>query len=228
MTVDVICLTKTSNQKSYQMTLRTLGMLHDSEKDHTFKVHLVESGASYDYSKLVTNYIKPEESFNYNRFINLCNSYITGDWVLVINNDLRFERGWFNKILEIHNKRPDIESFSPKCPILYAEFYDGHFIGSEEDYCENYKVSEFLSGWCYVMNKRVWDIVYPWDEQFDLYYQDNDYAEKIKSLGIKHALVRDSIVSHLGSQTTSKFCEVNKVKFKEDELKFRKKWNIWD
>jgi len=226
MNVDVICLTKTSNEDTYQMALRTLGMLHDSEKDYTFKVHLVESGKLYDYSKLVTNYITPNIPFNYNKFINICYPYVTSDWVLVINNDLRFERGWFKKIVEVHNKRTDIETFSPKCPILYAEFFNGHFIGMSEDYHENYKVTEFLSGWCLVMKRKVFDLLYPWDEQFDMYYQDNDYAKRLELLGIKHALVRDSIVTHLGSKTTD--VKFNEIKFKQDELKFRTKWNIWD
>jgi hypothetical protein len=225
MTVDVICLTRTSNEDLYKTTLRTLGMLHDSEKEYKFKVHLVESGKHHDYSKLVTNYIEPKEPFNYNKFINICYPYVTSDWILIINNDVRFEREWFSEIAKVHSTRPDIESFSPKCPVLYAELFDGHFIGSNEDYHESYKVNEFLTGWCYIIKKRVFELVYPWDEQFDLYYQDNDYAEKIKMLGIKHALVRDSIVSHLGSKTLG---IPSKRKFEEDELKFRKKWNKWD
>jgi hypothetical protein len=226
MNIDVICLTKTSNEDLYQMTLRTLGMLHDSEKDYTFKVYLVESGKLYDYSNLVTNYITPNIPFNYNKFINICYPYVTSDWVLVINNDLRFERGWFNKIVEVHNKRADIEAFSPKCPILYAEFFNGHFIGTNEEYHENYKITEFLTGWCLVIKRRVFDLLYPWDEQFDMYYQDNDYAKRLELLGIKHALVRDSIVSHLGSKTANR--KFDEIKFKQDELKFRTKWNIWD
>ena len=77
-----------------------------------------------------------------------------------------------------------------------------------------------MTGWCYVMKKRVWDSVYPWDEQFNFYFADNDYTEKIKSLGIKHALVRDSIVFHFGSTTVGK--EINQDKFQEDKIKFFK------
>jgi len=223
--IDVILHAKTSNEELYNMTLRTLWTLHDSEKQYNFKVHLVEDGNQSDYSKLITNYIQPNEQFNCNKFINICYPYITSDWVIIASNDVRFERGWFSKITEVHNKRPDIESFSPKCPILYAKFFDGHFLNTDNDYHENYKVTEFMAGWCYVMKKRVFDLVYPWDEQFAFYFQDNDYSEKIKSLGIKHALVRDSIVTHLGSRTTG---ISNMDKFKEGELKFRKKWNIWD
>jgi len=226
MDVDVVCLAKTSNSKLWGITSTAINMLHDSEKEYKFKVHLVESETMpySDFNK-IANYIKPAEAFNYNRFINMCKSYITNDWIVIMNSDLRFERGWFSKIVEVFNKRPDIESFSPKCPVLYAKYFGDHFVGEGEDYHENYKVTEFLAGWCYVMRKTAFDSVYPWDEQFDLYYQDNDYAEKIKTLGIKHALVRDSIVSHLGSETIG-IPDTDKVK--EGELKFRKKWNIWE
>lgn len=224
MEIDVICLTKTSNRDLWVITDTAIHTLHDSEKTHQFKVHLVESDTSpYSEYTGVANYIKPNEQFNYNRFINLCQPYIKSDWVIIMNNDVRFERGWFSEVLEVYNKRPDIESFSPKCPILYAEYYRGHFVGNDEDYHESYKVTEFLTGWCYIMKKRVFDAVYPWDEQFDLYYQDNDYARKIEALGIRHALVRDSVVSHLGSQTIDR--ETNTQKLRADKIKFHKKWD---
>lgn len=227
MEIDVICLANTQDENLHAITSRTLKTLHDSEKNCIFKVHLVETNVNtpYLYKGLITNRILPKEPFNYNRFINLCYPYIVCDWILIINNDLRFERGWFSKILEIHKKRPDIDSYSPKCPILYSKYFHNHFLGTEQDYYESYQVTEFLVGWCFVMNKRVWNAVYPWDEQFDLYYQDNDYAERIKELGIKHALVRDSIVVHLGSQTLG---STPTQGFGHHELKFRQKWNIWD
>jgi hypothetical protein len=223
--VDVICHAKTSNIDVYNMTKIALMTLHDSEKEYNFKVFFYETdpNSTYDYSPWVHKYFKDTDPYNCCRLINKANPHITNDWVLIINNDLRFERGWFSKIVEIHNKKPDIESFSPKCPAFFAKYFDFHFIGTNEDYHESYKVTEFMTGWCYVMKKRVWDSVYPWDEQFNFYFADNDYTEKIKSLGIKHALVRDSIVFHFGSTTVGK--EINQDKFQEDKIKFFKKWN---
>lgn len=222
--IDVICHTRTMNDDIYNMTRIALMMLYDSEKDYNFKVHLYETDptSTYSYDGLCYNYFRYNEPYNCNTVINLANSVVTHDWILLINNDVRFERGWFSKIVDVYNKRPDIESFSPKDPILYAEYFDFHFVGTDEDYHESYKVTEFLAGWCYVMRKNVWDAVYPWDEQFTFHYSDNDYAEKIKHLGIKHALVRDSIVTHLGSITGGKMTE----KSKPDEIKFRQKWNL--
>jgi GT2 family glycosyltransferase len=224
--VDVICHTKTSDDDVYNMTKIALMMLRDSEKDYNFKVHLYETdpNSTYSYEGLCYNYFRYNEPYNCATVINLANSVITHDWVLIINNDLRFERGWFSKIVDVHKQRPDIESFTPKDPLLYAQFYDFHFVGTDEDYHESHKVTEFMGGWCYVMKKRVWDAVYPWDDQFAFYYADNDYAEKIKRLGIKHALVRDSIVFHFGSKTVGKISEKARI----DELKFLRKWDISD
>lgn len=229
--VDVIMHTKTHSDWIYNMTKAALFSLHDSETEYSFRVflHETQENCNYDYSPWIYQYFKETEPYNCCKVINKAYSYVTTDWVLLVNNDLRFERGWFSKIVDIHKKRPDIESFSPKDPLLYSKYYYFHFLGGQEDYCESYKVTEFMAGWCYVMKKRVWDAVYPWDEQFAFYYADNDYAEKIKSLGMKHALVRDSIVFHYGSTTIGKEITVNLAeKFREDEMKFRKKWNIYD
>jgi GT2 family glycosyltransferase len=97
----------------------------------------------------------------------------------------------------------------------------------DDEYAESYNVTEFLGGWCIVMTKRVFDLVCPWDEDFDMYYQDNDYAKVIESKGIKHALVRHSIVSHINSLDMSKIDYSDEViaKMKDGEQKFIKKWN---
>lgn len=223
--VDVICHTRTSNIDVYNMTKICLMTLYDSEKDYNFKTYLYETDpdSQYDYSGLCHAYFRSNEPYNCCKLINEANPHISSEWVLIINNDLRFERGWFSKIIDVHNKRPDIEAFSPKDPVLYANHFDFHFVGTDEDYHESYKVTEFLSSWCYVMKKRVWDAVYPWDERFMFFYADNDYAEKLKLYGIKHALVRDSIVFHFGSQT------IKTIGYRNgdaDRQRFLDKWNI--
>jgi GT2 family glycosyltransferase len=76
------------------------------------------------------------------------------------------------------------------------------------------------------MTKRVFDLICPWDEQFNMYYQDNDYARKIESKGIKHALVRHSIVSHIKSLDVLKLNPDTDNKMEEGRQKFIKKWNI--
>jgi glycosyltransferase involved in cell wall biosynthesis len=223
--VDVICLTKT-DAETYEMVCRTLFTLRHMDKAHKFNIILVESGETWDYSKYIDSYIISKEPFGYNKYINIASRYCSNDWVVIINNDLLFEKNWFTEIMNVHAERPDIESFTPKDPILYARYYDHHFMYGHDTYYESYKVTEFLGGWCLVMTKRVFDLMCPWDEDFDMYYQDNDYAKVIESKGVKHALVRHSLVSHLKSLNIIKLNDSAFVKMRQGEQKYLDKWEM--
>jgi len=227
MSIDVICLTNTYDNSMYEVTNRVIKSVRISEKNVKFNIILLESNKETNFTyENVDVYIRPEEEFNYNKYLNIANEYLTSDWVLITNNDVIYQREWFSKILEIYNKRPDIESFSPKEVLFYSTIYGDHF-DSGDDYFESYRVTESVMGWSLVMRKRVWDEIYPWDENFDFYYQDNDYAKTIESKGIKHAVVRDSLTLHIGNINffKSNVDEDRNKKMEEDYYKFIKKWN---
>jgi hypothetical protein len=226
MLVDAIILTNSSTEKAVRSTLRTMYTLRDSESEHKFNIHLVESGTDHinDYMKLVSNYIKPNEPFNYNRAINHALDYLQADWVIISNNDVSYERDWFNEILKVHTKRPDIESFSPRDPMLYMKYYDWHFIDSPSDYYQSYTVTEAVMGWCIIIKRSALERIGKFDEQFDMYYQDNDYARTIEAHGIKHALCRYSIATHLNTASVSKLDNAKLEKMQQDKIKFENKW----
>ena len=225
--VDVIILTKSDTEKSIRMTKRTILTMQDAETDYKFNVHLLESGVNMSgiYKDIVSNYIFSNESFNYNRFLNHALPYLSSEWVVISNNDVGFEKGWFSEIMKINEIRPDIHSFSPKDPVLFMKWYDWHFVQSPDVYFESYSVTEALMGWCLVIKKESLDKIVPFDELFDMYYQDNDYAMLLQQNGIKHALVRNSIACHLETVNIPKMTEQKLKKMSIDELKFRKKWN---
>ncbi len=223
MIVDVIILTDSSD---VAMTQRTINTLHDSEEDYTFNIQLIDSGSN-NPNKYHSwhNYIHPENKFNYNAYLNLGFNYVTGDWVVISNDDVSYERHWFTEMMNIHSERPDIESFSPRDPLLYAKYFPTHFVGTKSRYFESYKVTEFLEGWCIAIKKSALDKIRPFDEQFDMYYQDNDYSEMLIKEGIKHAMVRYSVALHMNTVNAQELTNEKIIKLKEDELKFRTKWN---
>lgn len=229
MIIDVICLTNTTDEHSFGMTKRTLDFLTYSETTHKFNIILIESNSNSDFIyPHISHYIKPNIPFNYNKYLNIANDYLKSDWVLITNNDVRYEKNWLTEILKVHDNNPDIESFSPKELLWYSTIYGDHFNGENElEYWVNYKVSEGLLGYSLIMKRRVWDIVYPWDEEFDFYYQDNDYAKIIESNGIKHALVRDSLILHLGNIPIINqiFDEKKNLKMEEGYKKYLNKWD---
>lgn len=226
MYVDVIMLTKSDSYDNINKTKHTAITLHDSESDFNFKICLIETlpNQPNHYEGLVHRYFCPEEPFNYNRYLNKGFDKVTSDWVVISNNDVRYERGWFSEIMKIHSLNPSIQSFSPKDPAYYALYYDGHFLGSKHEYFESYKVSEAVMGWCIVIKNDALNMIRPFDEQFDMYYQDNDYAEMLKANGIKHALVRNSLALHLGTFETTKISKEKMQKMQDGEEKFYNKW----
>lgn len=227
MTVDVIILTDSSD---VYMTQRTINTIIHSEIDYIFNIQLVDSGENNPNKyKGFHNYIHPESAFNYNKFLNLAFNYCKSTWVVISNDDISYERGWFTEMMKVHEERPDIESFSPKDPLYFMKYYSGHFMSGDKNYYEGHRVSEAIMGWCIVIKRDALEMIFPFDEQFDMYYQDNDYAERIKQFDIKHALVINSIASHLNTLSVDnrRTDEAYINKFKSDELKFRTKWQIW-
>ena len=207
MKVDVICLTKTSNNSYYEMCEKTISTLFESQPDTEFNLVLVESGESRnEYLSIKrgnannkVHYIVSGEKFNYNRFLNIGLEYAkTSDWLLIINNDLVFESGWLDHIMEASSSRPDIDSFSPFEPDFHNRYYSG-WASSEIN--ESYEVNFGVCGWCILMKRSVMVLMGNWDERFIHWYQDNDYAETLKHHGIKHALIRSSVVHHLGESS---------------------------
>ena len=223
MTIDVIILTDSSD---VALTQRTIDTLHDSESDFRFRVQLVDSGTQ-DPNRYVRihNYIHPESSFNYNKFLNIAFTYCLTEWVVISNDDVAYERWWFSEMMKVHDYREDIEAFSPKDPLLYARWFPNHFVGTDSKYHESYAVTESLQGWCTVIKRTALDKILPFDELFDMYYQDNDYAERLKQVGVKHALVRHSIVCHMETLNVGQISEAKSRKLRIDEIKFRNKWN---
>jgi GT2 family glycosyltransferase len=145
--------------------------------------------------------------------------------VVISNDDVAYERWWFSEMMKVHDYREDIEAFSPKDPLLYARWFPNHFVGTDSKYHESYAVTEALQGWCTVIKRCALDKILPFDELFDMYYQDNDYAERLKQVGVKHALVRHSIVCHMETLNVGQISEAKSRKLRIDEIKFRNKWN---
>lgn len=221
MIVDVVILTDNSDTV---MTQETIQSLHDSETEHEFRVITVSSGVKHRYTNS-SGELFIDGPFNYNKALNKGLTYLTNDWVLISNDDVKYERKWFSNMMNVHKERPDIESFSPKDPMLYLRYFNSHFSGHQGDYFESYIVSEAFMGWSVLIKRSALDKILPLDEQFDMYYQDNDFVECLKQQGIKHALVRDSIASHLNTLFVEKPMTMEKIhKLHDDMIKFANKW----
>lgn len=221
MKVDAIILT---DSRDPEMTQRTI----DSVKSGgDVSVILVCRREDYRIYRGIGTYVVIKEAFNYNRFINHALEYVKNDWVLISNDDVTYHPDWFSEMMKVHEQHPEIESFSPRDTVLHKVWFP-HLFPNKETHHEGYKVTELFQGWSVLIKRAVLYKIFPLDEQFDMYYQDNDLAECLKKKKIKHALVKDSIADHKNTHSIGMPMSDEKInKLAEGELKFRNKWNIW-
>jgi len=225
--IDVICLTNTNNKEFYELTKRTIDTLLLTNGDYRFNIKLIESNNNstfiYDYPNV--DYIKINQDFHYNRFLNIGLKYCTNEWVLIINNDLVFTPEWLDNIMVEHHSDPEIKSFSSFEPNFVMNvrpdmYHKGNvFFG--------YQPTVQLMGWCILVRREVFNIIGEFDERFNFWCQDDDYGLTLKKYNIKHALIKNSVVYHATSQSHTLIKKEDlyfKTSLMEKELE--KKWGI--
>jgi GT2 family glycosyltransferase len=199
MTIDAIILTKTDDLFHYGLTCRTINSLIAS-KEWEHGIIVVESKAKntckengFVYNVRETIY--PECQFNYNKFLNIAIEKSNSDWILICNNDLYFYKNWLIEIKKAIKDNPQVDSFSPISPTWHLHQ------NLTEDYYIGYEVSKNICGWCILLKREVIKKCNLFDEKFEFWYQDNDYALSIRKQNIKHALVKKSMVQHYISKS---------------------------
>ena len=125
--------------------------------------------------------------FNYNKCLNLGFSVCNSKYVAFCNNDLSFRDNWAKNAVAA-----GYLSVSPSPKHTFRGVIEG------------YKIGKQVLGWCIIVDRVVMDRIGGFDYPVNFWYSDNVYAEQLKAAGIKHALVGNSIVRHLESQSLRK------------------------
>ena len=134
--------------------------------------------------------------FNYNKCLNLGFSVCNNKYIAFCNNDLYFESDWAkNAIVAI---KEGYLSVSPTPKHIFKGVMEGYAVGFSR------KEQGQIMGWCIIVDRSVMKIIGGFDTPVNFWYSDNVYAEQIKAAGIKHALVGNSRVKHLTSQSLLK------------------------
>lgn len=206
----VVMLSYCKNEEYYNMTKNAIYSLLDSEKnsEEDFAVIVVETenSSNFLFEKFDNVFEKnvyqifPNIKFNYNQFLNFGFKYaieflnLKPEYFIVSNNDVLYTQSWFT-IIKKAMESSNLHSASPKDPEynLHQRFQNDVHLG--------FRTSYELAGWCIVFNELVFPKIYPFDEKFSFWYQDNDYAMSLLRNGFKHGLVTKSHVKHLGSQS---------------------------
>lgn len=206
--LSIIILSYALDDEVYQMNTRCLDSLFASEQwtDGELEVLLMESNrnATYQYDARVRIMI-PEENFGFHRFFNIGLDNTKGEFIAFCNNDIVFQPNWWTAIRRIKEQHPKFMCFSPldrSYPMMTEEE-----MPSTKDYYIGWENKRHFAAWCFVWERKVFDIIGPFDEMYDFYSADGDELLTLRKYAIPNVLVTHSEVKHLSQVVTKKMDE---------------------
>jgi GT2 family glycosyltransferase len=190
MAIDIVFVTNSKKAYLWSMTRNAIRTARENAGMQIGKIVVVEEcRTAREQPGTKTLYYDFE--FNYNKCLNLGFSICNNKYVAFCNNDLYFEQNWAKNALYAMQTHGFLSvSPSPK------HAFDGLQVG--------YKVGKQVLGWCIIVDRVVMERIGGFDTPVKFWYSDDVYAEQIKAVGIKHALVGSSRVKHLTSMSLKK------------------------
>ena len=232
--LSVIILSYALDDEVYQMNTRCLYSLFASEQwtDGELEVLLMESNrnATYQYDECV-RVMTPTETFGFHHFFNIGMDNTFSEYIAFCNNDIVFQQHWWSAIKRVKELHPKFMCFSPldrTYPMMAEEFAIG------KDYVIGWENKRHFAAWCFVWERKVFDILGKFDEVFDFYSADDDELMTLRKYAIPNVLVTASEVKHLSQVVTikegvSKYCVTDKKRYplSEKEISRGLLW-LWD
>ncbi|MGL4773796.1 MAG: glycosyltransferase family 2 protein, partial [Clostridium sp.] len=219
--------------KNYEIVI----VENNSEKKSTFKY----------YDELSKNknikIVKWEEKFNYSAINNFGVKHATGEYILLLNNDVEIiTEKWINEML-MHAQRKSVGAVGAKlyypdnsvqhCGVILGVGGIADHLGKESDrydvgHIGRLMITQNLSAVtaaCMMMRKAVYEEVSGLSEEFEVAYNDIDLCMKIREKGYLIVLNPFAELYHYESKSRGQEDTSEKVErfVKEVEL-FKSKW----
>lgn len=219
-----VILTNTANKEIFDMTNNAIqSLIISCNKANTILELFVVETQNKDFMKTNDfNYFAFNENqyhirqiilnnenlpFNYNQFLNFAfdnikefftELFLESSLFAIFNNDIILQEDTISEVFQIMSLDYNISSLS-----VHDKDYDLHknILSWHRIFHEGYRTSYEICGWNLFFNKQVLDKVYPFDERFSFFYQDNDYANILLQNSLKHILLFTTSIKHLFSQS---------------------------
>jgi len=221
--MDIIIISCGKTETLKQLTQNSVNSCLNSIGE--FNIIVIETCVNVRYKNCTTYYYQPKGRFNYNRALNYGISQCSGEYIACCNNDLIFDKNWSVNMLNAFDST-DFDSLSPfelvwhkewsECKAVNKLMGDNNYIEAGEFVYPGNTVRVFFTGWCYVIKRSAYNKLIGYrkdnnnqsnikitgfDELVEFYYSDNIVVEQYKKQNIKHGLVGNSLVKHLGEKT---------------------------
>jgi len=224
LSVDIIILSYAKEEKLKSLTQQTIDTLLASEDPSVIQFHVLviesEKGlAPYQYPNTLTIY--PKEKFGFHKYLNIGLKNTNSEFICFCNNDLVFEKGWASAMFNAIAQDSDLLCLNTFCP----SFHKGELNRFSNNINYGYTNGIYFTGWCFFTKRALFKITGLFDEHFKFWFCDDDFRLTLQKFKIKNALIKNSIVDHLYSETLAKVSSKKKVYLKYIGLAhYKYKW----
>lgn len=181
----VLILSNTVNVEYYNMLENCINSIGN------YKIVVVETNTKLKDKHIPLSekckFVFPDEEFNYNKFLNIGISHITDDKFIISNNDVIYHNDCIHILEKALDQYDSVSPFDFNNP---KHTYGFEAIG--------YNIGEQLTGCSIGLTRKTYDTIGKFDEKFSFWYQDNDYADQLRKHCLKHALIKDAKITHIG------------------------------
>lgn len=202
--LDLIMTGFTGSEELKRMTENSIKSIRDSEGSEDFNIIYLESNLQSKHQYDCDVQIHPDFPYHCNKYYNIGIQHAQGDFTAIVNNDTYFHPNWWKRMHDAFVKY-DLDSASPRSSVqqhgIVPTVEIKHRFTPYSKVVFGFEPVYTFCGWCWVIKKEVRDWLFPVDEQFSFYFNDNDVCMALQEKGCKHALVASSVVDHFGQRS---------------------------
>jgi GT2 family glycosyltransferase len=234
----------TVNYNQATVTVELLKSLQNISYSN-IEVIVVDNASTENSNSVLENfpkiqYIKSSTNLGFAGGNNLGLKNAKGDYILFINNDVEVEPSFLEPLLNKMLTDSSIAAVSPKIKYFFNPNYiqyagsfavhpltlrNGHRGTGELDYGQ-YNISQrtaYAHGACMLVSKNVIEKIGTMNEQFFLYYEEQDWCERINHFGYQIYFIPQSVVYHKESISTGKNSPLKTYYLSRNRILFARK-----
>jgi len=203
-TLDLIMTGYTGSEEIKKMAEKAIKSIRDSEGSENFKIIYLESCLDSTHKYDVDVQIHPDFPYHCNKYYNIGIQHSTADFTAIVNNDTYFHPNWWTKMHAAFEKH-ELDTASPRSTVeqfgIVPRVEIKHRYTPPSKVVFGYSPVYTFSGWCWVIRKEIREWLFPVDEQFSFYFNDNDVCMELTQKNCKHGFVAASMVDHYGQKS---------------------------